>query len=167
VNNNDEGVDELSPITETSSRTPASESIDGASCIAGRVAVVTGASSGIGRAIALALARQSVRLCLVGRDPIALSSSAAQVRQFTQVNEFQVDLSVEAEIQRLRRQLEGHADQVDILIHSAGIIYQDLMGRAHIEHLDAQYATTVTAFDDFMRPNRVHQLQCRAIGKAT
>ena len=44
----------------------------------GQVAVVTGASSGIGRAIALDLATHSATLCLVGRDQARLESVAAR-----------------------------------------------------------------------------------------
>ena len=41
--------------------------------------------------------------------------------------------------------MEEKAGKLDILIHSAGVIHQDLMERARIEDLDSQYATNVRA----------------------
>ena len=43
----------------------------------GHIAVVTGAGSGVGQAIALALAAQGVTLCLVGRTPATLEATAS------------------------------------------------------------------------------------------
>lgn len=113
--------------------------------LAGRLAVVTGASSGIGRAIALALSRESVQLCVVGRDPVALADTVAAAQQFSKVTSFQIDLTVEENLKPLLRYLEEEAGRLDILIHSAGVIYQDPMACAHIEDLDLQYATNVRA----------------------
>jgi NAD(P)-dependent dehydrogenase (short-subunit alcohol dehydrogenase family) len=113
--------------------------------LAGRVAVVTGASGGIGRAISLALARQGVRLCVVGRDPIALAATVAAVRQFSQASDFQMDLTVQENFQPLLQHLQKEARGLDILIHSAGVLHQDPMERARIEDFDLQYATNVRA----------------------
>ncbi len=62
--------------------------------LAGRVAVVTGASSGIGRAASLALARQGAQICAVGRNPTALAETVAAVRPFSSITAFQIDLNV-------------------------------------------------------------------------
>jgi len=113
--------------------------------LAGHVAVVTGASSGIGRAIALALAHQGVRLCVVGRDAGRLADTAIAARRFSQVTDFQLDLAVEESIDQLVSHLEKQAGRLDILVHSAGVIHLDPMGRASIEDLDRQYATNVRA----------------------
>ena len=113
--------------------------------LAGLLAVVTGASSGIGRAIALALARVGARLCLVGRDPVSLEDTVAAAKRFSQVTSFRIELTVEENLKPLLRSLEGNADRLDILIHSAGVIYQDPMACARIEDFDLQYATNVRA----------------------
>jgi NAD(P)-dependent dehydrogenase (short-subunit alcohol dehydrogenase family) len=109
------------------------------------VAVVTGASRGIGRAIALALSRQGVQLCVVGRDPLALAETVTAAQQNSQVASFQIDLTVEEGLTSLLLYLEREAGRLDILIHSAGVIHQDTMERARIEDFDLQYATNVRA----------------------
>lgn len=110
----------------------------------GRLAVVTGASSGIGRAIAIALSRQGVRLCIVGRNPIALAETAAAVRSYSRVSDFSIDLTDEHMLQPLVRYLRK-AGGIDILVHCAGIIREAPMSQARIADLDDQYATNVRA----------------------
>jgi len=113
--------------------------------LVGHVAVVTGASRGIGRAIALALSRRGARLFLVGRDTGSLADAVASMSRFSQVTSFQINLTVEEELQPLLRYLETQVGKVDILIHSAGAIHQEPMERARIEDFDLQYATNVRA----------------------
>lgn len=131
--------------------------------IAGRVAVVTGASSGIGRAIALALSREGVQLCLVGRDQTRLAETASVVRQFSQATEFEVDLTAEASLAPLRSHLEGEFGRLDILIHSAGVIHQSPMEQARIGDLDLQYAINVRA--PYMLTQQLLPLLTRAGGQ--
>jgi NADP-dependent 3-hydroxy acid dehydrogenase YdfG len=111
----------------------------------GRVAVVTGASSGIGRAIAVALSRQGARLCIIGRNPVTLAETAAVVRRFSEVREFRIDLAVEGNLQPLIQYIEAETGRVDILIHSAGVIRLGPMDVAQLGDLDLQYATNVRA----------------------
>src|ERR1700693_5509317 len=112
---------------------------DSTSSLAGRSAVVTGASSGVGRAIALALARRGMQLCLVGRDPSRLAEAVATARPFSEVTGFQIDLAVEEDFQPLFRHLEKESGRLDVLIHSAGSIHLDPMERSSIQDLDIQY----------------------------
>jgi NAD(P)-dependent dehydrogenase (short-subunit alcohol dehydrogenase family) len=113
--------------------------------LAGRVAIVTGASSGIGRAVALALSRQQVHLCLVGRNPNTLAETVAASRQFSKVASFEIDLTVEENLKPLYLYLEKEAGRLDILVHCAGVIHHAPMERSHIEDFDVQYATNVRA----------------------
>ena len=108
------------------------------------IAVVTGASGGIGRAIAVALSRKGVHVCAVGRNVSNLAETVAAARRFSQATSFQIDLTVEEDLQLLLRHLE-EVGRLDILIHCAGVIQQHLMEDARIEDLDFQYAANVRA----------------------
>jgi NADP-dependent 3-hydroxy acid dehydrogenase YdfG len=110
--------------------------------LVGRVAVVTGASSGIGRAIALALSQKGAQLCLVGRNPTTLAETAAASRPGSEVATFHIDLTVEENLKPLLLHLEK-SGRLDILVHSAGVIHQDTMEHARIEDFDVQYTTNV------------------------
>ena len=114
------------------------------SSLVGRIAVVTGASGGVGRAIAVALSREGVRVCALGRNPITLWETVAAARKYSHAIGFQVDLTLEEDLQTLLRHLEA-TGSLDILIHCAGIVHQDVMEHAHIQDLDLQYFTNVRA----------------------
>jgi len=119
--------------------------LNSASSLAGGMAVVTGASSGIGRSIALALSHQGMQLCLIGRDPIRLAETVASAQQFSKVIDFQIDLAVDADLRPLLQHLEREAGGLDVLIHSAGEVHPGELERARIEDLDHQYAINVRA----------------------
>jgi NADP-dependent 3-hydroxy acid dehydrogenase YdfG len=121
------------------------EEIHSTGPLVGQVAVVTGASSGVGRAIALALAREGAEIYGIGRNSDALGETVAAARRFSTATAFPVDLSVEEEFDTLLGHLEKEAGKVDVLVHCAGVIHQDPMERARIEDLDLQYATNVRA----------------------
>ncbi len=72
------------------------------STLENQVAVVTGASSGIGKAIALGLAAQGTRLCLVGRKLETLQSVAEAAKGKASQNYcYQADLAVDREVDEL------------------------------------------------------------------
>lgn len=110
----------------------------------GSTALVTGASSGIGRAIALALARHGVRVWLGGRNADALAEVAAAVRQFSTATPFQLDLTDEENINLAVSHVQKYG-KLEILVHAAGIINQGTMERSSVDDLDRQYAVNVRA----------------------
>lgn len=112
--------------------------------LAGRIAVVTGASRGVGRALAVSLSRCGVHLCVVGRDRSALAETAEAIRPFSPVAVFPMDLTASEGFQPLLEHL-NEAGRLDLLIHSAGVIYQGLMANACMAEFDLQYATNVRA----------------------
>jgi NAD(P)-dependent dehydrogenase (short-subunit alcohol dehydrogenase family) len=112
--------------------------------LSGRIALVTGASSGLGRAIAVALAQEGANVCALGRNPMTLAETVAAAQKHSQAIGFQFDLASEQSFEELLSHLEK-AGSVDILVHCAGIIYQDVMEKAHIQDLDLQYSINVRA----------------------
>jgi len=127
-----------------SSRMVEQEQSPSSGSLRGRVAVVTGASSGIGRAIAIALAREGAHIHVVGRNSAALAETVAATGDHSSANELRADLTVDADLKRITDALSC-LSRIDILIHSAGIIHQRRMENAAIEDFDAQYSINVRA----------------------
>lgn len=111
-----------------------------------QVAVLTGAGSGIGRAMVMALAMEGATLCLVGRSREKLETSAERIRPMaSRVTIYPVDLSEEAQIVDLKNRLRKDVNQIDILIHSAGIFSMGRMEISPSQVLDAQYRVNLRA----------------------
>jgi len=114
--------------------------------MAGRVAVVTGASRGIGEAIALALAAGGSRLCLVGRDEGALQRVAQAAGGDKGGHRcYAADLADDASVERLAGSLRSDLDAVDVLVHAAGVLHRATFDDAQPLQFDAQYRTNVRA----------------------
>jgi NADP-dependent 3-hydroxy acid dehydrogenase YdfG len=110
-----------------------------------RVAVVTGASSGIGKAISHALAAKGATVCAIGRDLDRLQAAAAELPDRSNICNYQADLQVDADLQRLVAKLTSERGRVDFLIHSAGIILLGNVETASVEDFDRQYQLNVRA----------------------
>jgi NAD(P)-dependent dehydrogenase (short-subunit alcohol dehydrogenase family) len=120
-----------------------------ASPLAGRTALVTGASRGIGRSIALRLAQLGARLLLVARDQNALARVQQElVQDSTLANATQAlpcDLTSASEIEGLASRIDA-AGGCDILINAAGIGRIGApMHEMPVEDFDAVFATNVRA----------------------
>ena len=89
--------------------------------LSGRVAVVTGANTGIGQAIAVALAAAGADVACVGRTPA--EDTVAQIRALGRRAEIvSADLSTIEPVARVVEETLGHFGKIDILVNNAGII---------------------------------------------
>ena len=90
----------------------------------GRVALVTGASSGIGEATALALAEAGARVAIAARRRDRLEALAAKLQALgAEPMVLVADLGSEAEAQRVVADTEAHYGRLDILVNNAGVMY--------------------------------------------
>ena len=88
----------------------------------GRVAVITGASKGLGKAMALALAADGAKIVLIARNAGPLEEAAAEVRALgVEAVAIPADVADEAQVERLRAEVVARFGQVHILINNAGM----------------------------------------------
>jgi NAD(P)-dependent dehydrogenase (short-subunit alcohol dehydrogenase family) len=88
-----------------------------------KVAVISGASSGIGKETAKALASQGWRVIAIGRDPTRSAAAAEEIRAVSsgaQVEMIKADLSLMAEAARAARDIASRTDRIDVLVNNAG-----------------------------------------------
>jgi len=90
--------------------------------LTGKVAVITGASKGLGRAMALALGGAGALLALVSRDRQQLKATAEAAHALgAEAKIFQTDVTKEEEVRRLEKEVIDGFGHVQILINNAGI----------------------------------------------
>jgi NADP-dependent 3-hydroxy acid dehydrogenase YdfG len=109
-------------------------------------ALVTGASSGIGRAIAIALGTRGARIALIGRNRDALAAVAAAIRDGGgQAQTFMLDLTDDSAVRELAAQVRQTWGALDVLVHSAGMYAAATHTAMPVETLDELYRVNVRA----------------------
>ena len=114
-----------------------------------RVALVCGASAGLGRAIATVLASEGAQLAINGRDPARLERTAAEIRGQTgaTVHSFAADVSAASEVGRLVSAVLARFSRIDILVCNAGgppaTTFRDAQEPAWQEALELSLLSTI------------------------
>lgn len=112
----------------------------------GKVTLVTGASSGIGKGLAIALASCGANLLLVGRRLETLESVSEVIRNTsTCVRPYVCDLLHESQIQSLAVKVREDYGCLDILVHSAGVFSQSVIDTTSDAEFERQSRTNLLA----------------------
>lgn len=99
----------------------------------GRVALVTGASSGIGEATALALAKEGAKVAIAARRRDRLEALAAQLQALgAEPTVLVADLASEDEAKRIVAETEARYGRLDILVNNAGVMYLEPVEEADL-----------------------------------
>jgi NAD(P)-dependent dehydrogenase (short-subunit alcohol dehydrogenase family) len=114
----------------------------------GKTALITGGSKGLGKAMALALAKEGAGLALVSRDRTKLDAVAAEARALApecDARVFVADVSREDDVTRLRQEVAAAYPRIDILINNAGINVRKNLVDFTFEEWSSVQNTNVTA----------------------
>jgi NADP-dependent 3-hydroxy acid dehydrogenase YdfG len=99
-----------------------------------RIALVTGASSGIGAATARALSAAGMAVAIVARRENRLQELAAYINQTGGTSlAITADLTQESEARRIVRETEAHFGRLDVLVNNAGVMYLEPVETASLE----------------------------------
>ncbi|KOB65019.1 Short-chain dehydrogenease/reductase [Operophtera brumata] len=110
---------------------------------AGKVVIVTGASSGIGAATAVFLSKLGARLSLTGRNVENLEKVSKNCEKGTPTYVVPADLTKEADIEKIVKNTVDHYGQLDVLINNAGIIETGTIETTTLAQYDRLMQTNV------------------------
>ena len=91
-----------------------------------KICLITGATSGIGQATAMALAKRGMTVFAAGRDEERCQKTVARIQRETQnfhVDYLLADLSVQAQVRQLAADFKARYERLDVLVNNAGAIF--------------------------------------------
>jgi len=118
-----------------------------------KVALVTGASRGLGRAISLALAAEGASIAAVARSEEALAETLEAIRAMGGVAEpFPLDVADEAAAEAAVEKITARFQHIDILVNNAGVTRDGLLMRMKSEDWDAVINTNLKGAFHLTKP---------------
>ena len=130
--------------------------------VTGRVVVVTGASSGIGRSVAIVLGAIGAKVVLVGRDPLRLAEATSLTGEYTEVISLNIDI-VDRRAPEVISEAASSLGSWGGIVHAAGIMRVAAFIEAPLADFDEQwrvnvrgaFALTQTAVAHMQRPSSI------------
>ena len=113
----------------------------------GRIALVTGATGGLGRAVAAGLAREGAAVVVVGRSGGRAQAVMADIRTRIPAAELEplaCDLSLQSSIRSAVEEFRSRHDRLDVLVNAAGVFRKERHQTA--EGLELTFATNVMSY---------------------
>ena len=113
------------------------------SSLAGKVAIITGASSGIGAATAVHFARQGAAVAITGRNADNLAATARQCGGEPLV--IRADLGLEEDCTRIIAETVARFGKLDVLVNNAGVLEMGSIESTSMEQYDRVMNTNMRA----------------------
>ncbi|OOY03090.1 SDR family NAD(P)-dependent oxidoreductase [Thioclava sp. F28-4] len=109
----------------------------------GKVALVTGGSRGIGRAIALALAEQGAKVAFCHPDDAQAHDTLAELQKLTEAESLPADVADEAQVEGMFDAVMSRFGRIDILVNNAGILRESPISETKIDEFDRVIAVNL------------------------
>lgn len=112
--------------------------------LSGQIAVVTGASQGLGKAIALAIAKSGAKVACIARSADKLAATVAEITAAGgQAEAFPCDVRESAAVDKLMNDINEKWGRIDILVNNAGVTRDTLLPVMSDEQWDEVIATNL------------------------
>lgn len=112
--------------------------------LSGKVAIITGATSGIGFKISSMLIEHGLKVYLIGRSFNKIKKTFLDYKDNEKINLINANLENDHDLNKIIGNL-NFEKKIDILIHCAGVISLGFLENDHIDNLDKQYKVNVRA----------------------
>jgi NAD(P)-dependent dehydrogenase (short-subunit alcohol dehydrogenase family) len=128
----------------------------------GKVAIVTGATSGIGRATALRFAEEGASIALVGRNAQALSVVAGEIKLYgSEAMTIRADVTVQPIARRIVTQTIEKFGRIDVLVNAAGHLVSGNIEETTLATWDAMMNVNLRAVFNLMQQVVPHLIESR------
>ena len=130
--------------------------------LSGQVAMVTGASRGLGKAVAISLARNGAKVACVARDRQKLGETVSEITQAGgEAEALACDVKDRASVGKLVDDIVKKWERLDILVNNAGVTRDTLLPGMSDEEWDDVILTNLTGAFLFARAVSLHMMRAR------